>query len=216
MLARRVLLVNHQPIFRAGLRRAVESAGGFLVVGEASSGYQAMQVAERTRPSLLLIDVDLPGMSGHAIAAALLRGAPARAAVLLAEEVDHDVYDRAIASGAAGAVTNRIAADQLVHTLRRVARAQPLFWEPEASPARRHQIGHGRMQTPVLTMREIEVLDCVAQGFSNRDIAKALFVNEQTVKNHMTSIFRKLEVEDRVQALILSIKRGWVDFSTPN
>lgn len=67
---------------------------------------------------------------------------------------------------------------------------------------------------PGLTLREIEVLDCVAQGFSNRDIAEALFVNEQTVKNHMTSIFRKLEVEDRVQALILSIKRGWVDFGS--
>lgn len=213
MLARRVLLVNHQPMFRAGLRRSVESAGGFLVVGEAASGYQAMQVAERTRPSLLLIDVDLPGMSGHTIASALLRGSPGRAAVLLAEEVDHEVYDRAVASGAAGAVSSRVAPDQLVRTLRRVAQAQPLFWEPESAPARRHQIGHGGMQASVLTLREIEVLDCVAQGFSNREIAKALFVNEQTVKNHMTSIFRKLDVEDRVQALILSIKRGWVDFS---
>lgn len=212
MLARRVLLVNHQPMFRAGLRRSVESAGGFLVVGEAASGYQAMQVAERTRPSLLLIDVDLPGMSGHTIASALLRGSPGRAAVLLAEEVDHEVYDRAVASGAAGAVSSRVAPDQLLRTLRRVAQAQPLFWEPESAPARR-QIGHGGMQASVLTMREIEVLDCVAQGFSNREIAKALFVNEQTVKNHMTSIFRKLDVEDRVQALILSIKRGWVDFS---
>jgi DNA-binding NarL/FixJ family response regulator len=69
------------------------------------------------------------------------------------------------------------------------------------------------LHAPGLTPREIEVLDCVAQGFSNRDIAEALFVNEQTVKNHMTSIFRKLEVDDRVQALILAIKRGWVDFS---
>jgi DNA-binding NarL/FixJ family response regulator len=213
MLARRVLLVNHQPIFRAGLRLAVESAGGFQVVGEAASGYQAMQVAERAKPSLLLIDADLPGMSGYAIASALLRGSAGRAAVLLAEDVDHEVYDRSVASGAAGAVSSRIASDQLIRTLRRVVSEQPLFWEPEASPARRHQIGHGRMQAPILTLREIEVLDCVAQGFSNRDIAAALFVNEQTVKNHMTSIFRKLEVEDRVQALILSIKRGWVDFS---
>jgi DNA-binding NarL/FixJ family response regulator len=212
MLARRVLLVNHQPMYRSGLRRAVEGAGGFQVVGEAASGYLAMQEAERTRPNLLLIDADLPGMSGFAIAATLLHATSGRSAVMLAEEVDHATYDRSIASGAAGAISSRIGPDQLVRTLRRVAAAQPLFWEPEAPPARRHQIGRRRDPAPGLTLREIEVLDCVAQGFSNRDIAAALFVNEQTVKNHMTSIFRKLEVEDRVQALILSIKRGWVDF----
>jgi two-component system response regulator DegU len=212
MLARRVLLVNHQPLFRAGLRRTVESAGGFLVVGEAASGYQAMQESERTRPNLLLVDADLPGMSGYAIVASLLRGTPGRSAVLLAETVDHDVYDLAIASGAAGAVSNRIAADQLVRVLRRVAREQPLFWEPESPPARRSAIARSRVAPSGLSMREIEVLDCVAQGFSNREIADALFVNEQTVKNHMTSIFRKLDVGDRVQALILSIKRGWVNF----
>jgi two-component system response regulator DegU len=213
MLARRVLLVNHQPIFRAGLRLAVEATGGFQVVGEAASGYQAMQVAERTRPNVLLIDVDLPGMSGFAIASALLRAAPARSAVLLAEEVDHDTYDRAVGSGASGALSSRIEPEQLARALRRVAAAQPLFWAPESPPARRHHIGRSTLQAPGLTLREIEVLDCVAQGFSNRAIAEALFVNEQTVKNHMTSIFRKLDVEDRVQALILSIKRGWVDFS---
>ncbi len=212
MLARRVLLVNHQPIFRSGLRRSVESAGGFLVVGEASSGYQAMQEAERTRPNLLLVDVDLAGMGGYAIVASLLRAAPGRTAVLLAEEVDHLVYDRALACGAAGAVSSRSTSEQLSRVLSRVARSQPIFWEPEAPPARANRLARSGMAPSGLTLREIEVLDCVAQGFSNRDIADALFVNEQTVKNHMTSIFRKLEVEDRVQALLLSIKRGWVDF----
>ena len=213
MLARRVLLVNHQPIFRSGLRYAVESAGGFLVAGEAASGYQAMQEAERTKPNLLLVDVDLAGMSGYAIVASLIRAAPGRAAVLLAEEINHEVFDRALASGAAGAVSSRLAADQLARVLHRVARSQPIFWEPEAPPARPNPSSRTGMAPTGLTLREIEVLDCVAQGFSNRDIADALFVNEQTVKNHMTSIFRKLEVEDRVQALLLSIKRGWVDFS---
>jgi DNA-binding NarL/FixJ family response regulator len=213
MLARRVLLVNHQPIFRSGLRLSVESDGRFLVVGEATSGYQAMQVAERAKPNLLLVDVDLAGMSGYAIVASLLRAAPARAAVLLAEEVDHDVFDRALAAGAAGAVSSRLTSEQLARVLRRVAHAQPIFWEPEAPPARSNRPAPMGMAPASLTLREIEVLDCVAQGFSNRDIADALFVNEQTVKNHMTSIFRKLGVEDRVQALLLSIKRGWVDFS---
>ena len=213
MLARRVLLVNHQPIFRAGLRRAVEVAGGFLVVGEATSGYQAMQAAERARPNLLLVDVDLAGMSGYAIVASLLGAVPGRAAVLFAEEVDHDVYDRALAAGASGAVSSRLTSEQLTRVLRRVARAQPIFWEPEAPPVRPNRLAPSGMALSGLTLREVEVLDCVAQGFSNRDIAEALFVTEQTVKNHMTSILRKLEVEDRVQALLLSIKRGWVDFS---
>lgn len=214
MLAQRVLLVNHQPVFRAGLRLAVESIGGFQVVGEASSGYQAMQVAERTRPSLVLVDIDLAGMSGYAIVAALLRAGTGRAAILLSETVDHEVYDRALAAGAAGAVTNRVTQEQLARILRRVARAQPIFWEPEMAPARSIQPLRNRMSPATLTLREIEVLDCVAQGFSNREIAGALFVSEQTVKNHMTSIFRKLEVDDRVQALLLSIRRGWVDFSS--
>ncbi|MEZ4531621.1 MAG: response regulator transcription factor [Thermomicrobiales bacterium] len=205
--------MNQQPVFRSGLRMAVEAAGGFLVVGEASSGYRAMQEAERTKPSLMLVDVDLAGMSGYAIVAALLRAAPGRSAVLLSEDVDHDVYDRALACGAAGAVSSRLSADQLARALRRVARSQPLFWEPETPPARPNPRIRGGMAPPGLTLRELEVLDCVAQGFSNREIADALFVNEQTVKNHMTSIFRKLDVDDRVQALLLSIKRGWVDFS---
>lgn len=213
MLARRVLLVNQQPIFRSGLRLAVEAAGGLLVVGEASSGYQAMQEAERVKPNLLLVDADLAGMSGYAIVAALIRAAPGRSAVLLAEDVDHDIYDRALACGASGALSSRLTADQLARALRRVVRSQPLFWEPEAPSVRASQPARGGMAPPGLTLREIEVLDCVAQGFSNRDIAEALFVNEQTVKNHITSIFRKLGVDDRVQALLLSIKRGWVDFS---
>lgn len=215
MLASRVLLVNHQPIFRGGLRQAVESAGGLLVVGEAASGYQAMQEAERTRPNLLLIAVDLAGMSGYAIAASLLRAAPGRTAVLIAEEVDHHAFDRALACGAAGAISSRMSAAQLARILQRVVRAQPIFWEPEAPRTRTHTATPSNMSPAGLTLREIEVLDCVAQGFSNRDIAEALFVNEQTVKNHMTSIFRKLEVDDRVEALLLSIKRGWVDFG-PN
>lgn len=215
MLARRVLLVNQQPIYRSGLRVAVESAGGFQVVGEAASGYQAMQEAERAKPNLLLVDVDLAGISGYAIVASLLRAAPGRAAILFAEEVDHDLYDRALASGASGAVSSRLTSEQLARVLRRVARSQPIFWEPEAPPARSNRLAPTGMAPSGLTLREIEVLDCVAQGFSNRDIAQALFVNEQTVKNHMTSIFRKLEVDDRVQALLLSIKRGWVEFNIP-
>jgi len=213
MLTRRVLLVNAQPIFRSGLRLAVEGTGGFRVVGMAASGYQAMQEAERSRPDLLLIDADLPGMSGYAIASTLLRATPGRTAVLMAEVVDHDSYDRAIACGAVGAISSRIAPGQLVRTLRRVARAQPLFWEPEVPPAQPSRSEGGRPIASGLTLREIEVLDCVAQGFSNRDIAEALFVTEQTVKNHMTSIFRKLGVDDRVQAVIRSVERGWVDFS---
>lgn len=213
MLTRRVLLVNAQPLFRAGLRLAVEGAGGFLVVGTAASGYQAMQEAERSRPDLLLVDAELAGMSGYAIVSALLRAAPGRTAVLLAEGIDHETYDRAIACGAVGAIPSRIAPSQLVRTLRRVARKQPLFWEPEAPPVKSNRNDGGRLAASGLTMREIEVLDCVAQGFTNRDIAEALFVSEQTVKNHMTSIFRKLGVDDRVQALILSVERGWVDFS---
>lgn len=213
MLVRRVLLVNAQPIFRAGLRLAIEAAGGFRVVSEAASGYQAMQEAERTRPDLLLVDAELPGMSGYAISSTLVRAAPGRTAILLAERIDHEVYARALASGAAGAIPCRIGPDHLVRALRRVVNAQPLFWEPETPPARQSRLDGGWLATAGLTMREIEVLDCVAQGFSNRTIADALFVNEQTVKNHLTSIFRKLGVEDRVQALTLSARRGWIDFN---
>lgn len=206
------MLVNQQPIYRAGLRWAIESGGGFLVVGEAASGYRALQEADRCRPDLVIVDADLPGISGFAVVSALSHGNPSRSAVVVAEDVDRMVYDRAIACGAAGAVPARIGRDQLVRVLRRVAQSRPVLWEPEAAPAHRRK--PGSMAPPGLTMREIEVLDCVAQGFSNRQIAEALFVNEQTVKNHMTSIFRKLGVDDRVQALILSIKRGWVDFGS--
>lgn len=212
MLVRRVLIVNAQPIYRIGLRLAVDAAGGFCVAGVAGSGYQAMQEAERVRPHLLLIDTELPGMSGFAIASALVRVAPERTAIMLTEHVDHEVYDRALACGAAGAVPSRISPGQLARVLRRVAKNKPLFWEPEQPAVEQHRISNTRFAASGLTMREIEVLDCVAQGFSNRAIAQALFVNEQTVKNHLTSIYRKLEVDDRVQALRLAIERGWIEF----
>lgn len=213
MLVRRVLLVDAQPIFRDGLRLAIDAVGGFTVAGIAGSGYQAMQEAERARPHLIVIDTDLPGMNGFAIASALLRAAPERMAVMMSEQIDHDVYDRARARGAFGVISSRITPVQLRRVLRRIANHQPLFWEPEIPPAEQQRTNVNRFASSGLTMREIEVLDCVAQGFSNRDIAMALFVNEQTIKNHLTSIYRKLDVDDRVQALRLAIERGWIEFA---
>jgi two-component system response regulator DegU len=224
MLLRRVLVVHEQPLYRLGVRRVLEVAGGFKVVGEAGCGYEAIQQVDRHRPDLLLIDAHLPGLTGFGVSAAILQQDCRRVAVIFAPTADEPTMSLARLAGASSVLPYHSRPDQLVDSLHatiiqrsfRALHAKPEFRFAWPLPRRS---GRGEVAAPAITpssselsRREIEVLDCVAQGFSNREIADALYVTEQTVKNHLTSIFRKLAVDDRVQALLAAIRRGWVDF----
>ena len=226
MLKRRVLLIEDHPMFRRGLKRMLEETGRFSVVAEAGNGHEAIHFADVHNPELMLVDVQLPGVTGLKVARVLRKQHPTAKIVFLSMHVDDDRIFDAIRAGAAAFLTKDIDAETLIDSLRRVLNGENLInglvlgrpqlaWRVLSEFRQLSTDGDAEAETPYaplpLSAREIEVLDCVAQGFSNKEIAEALFVTEQTVKNHMTSVLRKLNVNDRVQAVLYAVKHGWIE-----
>mgnify|MGYP001067206859 CR=1 FL=1 len=217
----RVMLVDDHPFFRQGLRRLLESEGRFEVVAEASCGYQAVYQAHLHRPELALVDIQLPGITGLQVARMLIRQQPRVRIVLVSTQRSEEWLIDAARVGAAAFVLKDARPEEMIETLDRVIAGHQVLSglvlsRPDlASLILRElrQLGSASEQAPSenqLTARELEVLDCVAQGMSNKEIADTLFITEQTVKNHMTSVLRKLEAEDRVEAILNAVRRGWV------
>jgi DNA-binding NarL/FixJ family response regulator len=228
MLKRRVLLVEDHPMYRKGVKRLLEDTGRFQVVGEAINGHDAIHQADVHRPEIVLIDVQLPGVTGLKIARVLRKQHQNMKIVFLSMHLDDTRLFDAIRAGAMAYLTKDIDQETLVESLRRVAQGENLInqlilsrpqlaWKVlaefrqlsgEKAETREQEIAFAALP---LSAREIEVLDCVAQGFSNKEIADELYVTEQTVKNHMTSVLRKLDVNDRVQAVLFAVKNGWIE-----
>ncbi|HEY8448006.1 MAG TPA: response regulator transcription factor [Thermomicrobiales bacterium] len=227
MLQRRVMLVDDHPMYRRGLRRLLEESGRYQIVAEAESGHQAIHLADVHHPDLIILDVQLPGVTGLKIARVLRRQQRHAKIVFLSMHMDDDRLFDAIRAGAVAFLTKDIDSDALLDALRRVTQGENLInplilarpqlaWRVLSEFRQAADHGNGnvadRLDGPIpLSAREIEVLDCVAQGLSNKEIANALFVTEQTVKNHMTSVLRKLDVNDRVQAVLYAVKHGWIE-----
>jgi DNA-binding NarL/FixJ family response regulator len=226
MLKRRVLLVEDHPMFRRGLRRILEETGRYAIVGEATNGHEAIHLADVHHPELVIMDVQLPGVTGLKIARVLRKQQPHARIVFLSMHVDDERLFDAIRAGATAFLTKDIDGDTLIDALRRVLAGENLIntlilsrpqlaWrvlsEFRALANEPNEAADASMSALPLSAREIEVLDCVAQGLSNKEIADELFVTEQTVKNHMTSVLRKLDVNDRVQAVLYAVKNGWIE-----
>ncbi len=206
MLSRRLLIVDEQPIFLQGLADALRPLQLMRIVGAAGTAHQALQIAVQSRPHLAIVSESLPGISGPTLIASLAELHFPCLSLAMLPEIDPESVSRAHRAGAAGVISRGVDPDQLRIAVsrafdhRRPSESLPLTKSAGVIP---------------LSTREMEILDCVAQGYTNREIAEALFVTEQTVKNHMTSVFRKLDVEDRVQALLAAVRRGWVTFGSP-
>ena len=222
MFKRRILIVDDHPFFRMGLRRILESESRIAIVGEAASGHQALHQAEILRPDLVLMDVQLPGVTGLQIASALRRLSPNIAIIFLSMYSDDDRLFAAIRSGALGFLTKDTDGARLLDSIMAVLRGEnllqqavlesPLLARRVLSEFRSMSQGNEPVESDVsLSPRELEVLDCLIMGNSNKEIAARLFITEQTVKNHMTSVLRKLQVDDRVAALRYAVTRGWAE-----
>ena len=222
MLKRRIMIVDDHPLFRSGLKRIIEMDKRLEVVAEASNGHQALHEADIHRPALVVMDVQLPGVTGLQIASALRRERPTTAIMFLSMHVDDDRLFAAIRVGAAAFLTKETEPLKIVETVHAVLRGENLLHQavltnPEL--ARRvlgefRSLSEGQGGAPPdvsLSPREMEVLDCLVMGRSNKEIGDALFITEQTVKNHMTSVLRKLDVNDRVQAVLFAVKNGWME-----
>lgn len=226
MLHRRVMLVDDHPMVRRGLKRLIEETGKYAVVAEAETGHEAIHMAEVHNPEIILLDIQLPGVTGLKIARVLRKHHSSAKVIFLSMHMDDDRIYEAIRTGAMGFLTKDCDGETLLDTIRRVAQGENtinqvvlsrphLAWrllqEFRTGANRPAATDDPATSTLNLSAREIEVLDCVAQGLSNKQIADTLYVTEQTVKNHMTSVLRKLDVEDRVQALLYAVKNGWVE-----
>jgi DNA-binding NarL/FixJ family response regulator len=212
----RVLLADDQELVRTGFRMIVDAREDLMVVGEAADGRDAIAVAERTAPDVILMDVRMPVLDGIAATRQLVdAGNPARIVMLTTFDLDEYVFT-ALRAGASGFMLKDVRAEQLADAIRVVAAGEALL-----APAitRRlldrfaHELPSGEGPPPALeelTSREVEVLRLVAQAKSNAEIAAQLVLTEATVKTHISAILRKLDLRDRVQAVVLAYDAGLV------
>jgi DNA-binding NarL/FixJ family response regulator len=206
----RLLLVDDHKLLRQGLRRAVEEAG-FEVVGEAGDGEEAVRLAIETHPDLVLMDVTMPVLDGIEATRRLRISVPDARVVVLTMHGEEEVVDRALRAGAVAYLLKDCGTDQVSDTLRSVAAgdtdlsadlARSMLAElpgPEQAPVE---------TAAVLSQREAEVLQLFADGCSTVEVGQRLYISAKTVKNHLASIYEKLDARDRTQAVITAVRMG--------
>ncbi|OXM71807.1 response regulator transcription factor [Amycolatopsis thermalba] len=203
-----LVLADDHPVVRDGLRGIFTAEHGFEVLGEAGDGAEAVALAERVRPDVVLMDLRMPGTDGvHAIGELARLGNPARVLVLTTYDTDSDVLP-AIEAGATGYLLKDAPREELFRAVRAAARGEAVL-----SPAVATRL-MGQMRAPAreeLSQREIEVLTLVARGGTNKDAAAKLFISEATVKTHLLHAYAKLGVKDRAAAVALALRRGLID-----
>lgn len=220
-----VLVVDDHPLYRRGILWSLEEESDIAVAGEAANGHEAIEKADSLSPDVVILDINLPEVNGIEVARILKRRNPRVGIVVVTMHEDDEQLFNAIRVGAAAYCTKDVDASHITNIVRRVARGEYLINENVLSHpfvasrvldqfrelARIDQTA-GSVFSP-LTPREVEILDCVARGHSNKEIAEILGISDQTVKNHITSILRKLQVNDRTQAVIYALRHGWIKLS---
>ena len=201
----RLLIVDDHPVVRDGLRGIFDGDPEFEVLGEASDGAEAVSLADRLQPDVILMDLRMPGMDGaSAIRELARREHPARVLVLTTHDTDSDVVP-AIEAGATGYLLKDSPRDALVRAVRSAHRGESVL---APSVASRLMSQLRAPATDALSARELEVLSLIAQGETNRGAAARLFISEATVKTHLLHIYEKLGVGDRAAAVAAAYERG--------
>ena len=218
----RILVVDDHELFRGGITQVLSKDRDFDIVGEAADGRAALEMAGMVSPSIVLMDLSLPAPGGLETTQRIRREFPAIAVVVMAHEEDEESLFASIKAGAAAFVIKDISPDDLMHVIRRVSQGEFLindkvFSKPAVASRVlkefRELAVYGQEAQPIfapLSPREVEILDNIAQGMTNKQVAYALSISEQTVKNHMSSILRKLAVNDRTQAVVYAMRQGWI------
>lgn len=225
----RIVIVDDHQLFREGVKRILEMEDDFKVVGEGADGGEAAVLAEEHKPDVLLMDINMPHINGVSAAENVITASPNTRVIMLSIHDDEGYVYRTLRSGASGYLLKEMGTSDLVDAVRVVASGGAYIHpkvtgklieefrrlsEQEGAAERSFSIDESQAIDPKmiesLTRREREVLQLMAEGKSNRAIGEFLFISEKTVKNHVSSILQKLSVQDRTQAVVISIKNGWV------
>ena len=218
-----VMLVDDHPVFRQGLRRVLENEDDLEVIAEVEDGAEALEVAQSAVPNVMLLDINLPSMNGLQVARTLKDTTLEIGIIMLTAYHDDQQVFHAIRAGASAYFPKDVSPRRLIEAIRLVHQGSYVV---EDRVLEKPQVGawlltefeqadlnagdeFGSLLMP-LSLREMEILQHIAQGKSNKEIAFDLKISQQTVKNHMTSILRKLAVNDRTQAAIYALRRGWI------
>lgn len=200
----RILCVDDHPIMRDGIEFALQTQKDMELVGQAANGEEALKLFRELRPDITLMDLQMPGMNGIETIEAIRSSYP-KARVIVLTTYSGDVQaSRALKAGAAGYLLKHMLRNELIGTIRAVHAGVRRIPAEIASELAEH-IG-----ADALSLREIEVLSCVAAGNSNKIVADQLCISEDTVKGHMKNILAKLQANDRTHAVLIAIKRGYL------
>ena len=211
----RILVADDHAIFRDGLRKLLEVTDEVEIIGEASNGVECTKMLAKLKPDILLLDLRMPEKDGLGVLEEInFDTLPTRVIVLTAAEDDRDVV-RAMRLGARGVVLKQSASDLLLKSIRKVNDGE--IWLDNRMTAevidafKKSSESGQRREKPLLSDREKEIVQLVAQGFRNREIGEKLFISEQTVKNHLHNIFDKLGVSDRLELALYAIHHRLID-----
>ena len=205
-----VMLVDDHTMLRQGLRRSLETEG-IPVIAEASNGEEAIKMALETKPNVVLMDVSMPQIDGIEATRRLVQADNRQRVVILTMHIDREVIERAMKAGAVGYMTKDSTVKEVVMAVKLAANGDrilsPRLAEVMLQEAKKE---HDAVVGPMLSPREEELLQHIADGLATSEVAEKMFISQKTVKNHLASIYEKLQARDRTQAVLMAVKMGIV------
>jgi two-component system response regulator NreC len=200
------LIVDDHEVVREGLRLSLSRAPHIRVIGEAADGETAVALVERRKPNVVIMDVRMPGMDGLQATKEIMKQTPETAVLIFTAFSERALLDRALESGAKGYILKEAPHDDLLRAIDRIGNGGE-YVDPALTPA----LISGKDQTDMLTPREREILQLLADGMSNADAAAKLFISQETVKSHVRHILTKLEADTRTQAVAIALRESIID-----
>jgi two-component system, NarL family, response regulator DegU len=205
-----VILADDHPVVRAGIRNLLEQASDIKVIGEAKDGKEALEMVQELKPDVLLLDMEMPGVSGSEVAHQLLASGSNVYILALSAYDDKEYIQELLSNGAAGYLVKEEVPEAIVEAVRGVSRGERGWLSRRVAAQMSAWMQEGEQDRKGLTAREVEVLQAVVAGKTNQEIGLALGISEKTVEKHLEGVFSKLQVASRVEAAVRAVREGWL------